>query len=668
MRETMGCYFDDAKSAARRCGHDPQAVISLLAHRFMQENPPAPYVWRTFDERGIQADEKGGYHFDFDRRFPDAAVGQIAIAVGELFCPRGKESRFLLRCKNPVTIHLNGERVFTSQGGKERSGENDLFPVSLKEGFNRFVIRAEKTRIGFSCVLQNAMPQWEPCCYVMPFSGRGREAGFCYALFERDQEIAEEILWGDEELIPWLPEKECIPLQEEGEFAALAAFQWEKEGAVPWQCPESVHLVVDGGDAALPLEKGRHEALMRGPLSAIAAVSAPGVQFTPPFPIHGRCTPYLVLGPLEKEKIVPPGQVYAWNLAWRPALSRMALRPYVESHLFGKWTYPLGVTLYGLLRAGQQLNHPEWVDYVCRHVDQVCHIQQYAEYDTKKYGFAGVNQQICWLDALDDCGSFGALMLRRDPEGKDAAIRRLAEKIAHYMMAEQPRTKQGAFCRRDDTIWADDMYMSVPFLCRYSEMTGDPRPLSFAADQMLHYRDLLFMPDEGVMAHMRCLIHRENNGIPWSRGNGWVIFSLSELLEVLPQDHPRREALLQFFRALTEGYLKLQDPSGLWHQILNDPVSYLESSATAMMICAFARGCRHGWYDGDTALRAHAAAHRAWQGLTEQAIDAQGNLYGVCRGSGFSFSRNYYRALSWNFNDTHGIGIVMLAGVELHQA
>ena len=65
---------------------------------------------------------------------------------------------------------------------------------------------------------------------------------------------------------------------------------------------------------------------------------------------------------------------------------------------------------------------------------------------------------------------------------------------------------------------------------------------------------------------------------------------------------------------------------------------------------------------------AHAAAHRAWQGLTEQAIDAQGNLYGVCRGSGFSFSRAYYRSLSWNFNDTHGIGIVMLAGTELMQA
>ena len=134
------------------------------------------------------------------------------------------------------------------------------------------------------------------------------------------------------------------------------------------------------------------------------------------------------------------------------------------------------------------------------------------------------------------------------------------------------------------------------------------------------------------MAHMRCLIHGENNGIPWSRGNGWVIFSLSELLQVLPLEHPRRPALLEFFNQLTQGYLALQDDCGLWHQILDDPESYLESSATAMMICAFSRGKKFGWYDETTALRAMAAARKAWQGLTEIAIDRQGNLYGVCQG------------------------------------
>lgn len=303
--------------------------------------------------------------------------------------------------------------------------------------------------------------------------------------------------------------------------------------------------------------------------------------------------------------------------------------------------------------------------YVLGHVKQVTGIHEYALYDTEKYGFAGVNQQICWLDALDDCGSFGALLLRCDPRAENPDVRKMANRIAAYMMQEQPCTNAGAFCRRDDTIWADDMYMSVPFLCRYGEMTGDNAPIDFAAKQMLLFRELLFMPEKGLMAHMRCMIHDQHNGIPWSRGNGWVIFSLSELLGVLPPEHPKRRALLEFFTELTTGYLAQQDPTGLWHQILDDKDSYLESSATAMFICAFARGIRNGWYTNALAEKAGAAAKKAWDGLAKYAVDGEGNLYGVCRGSSFSFSRQYYRGLSWNFNDTHGIGIVMLAGVEL---
>lgn len=48
----------------------------------------------------------------------------------------------------------------------------------------------------------------------------------------------------------------------------------------------------------------------------------------------------------------------------------------------------------------------------------------------------------------------------------------------------------------------------------------------------------------------------------------------------------------------------------------------------------------------------------------EYAVDRQGNLYGVCRGSGWSYDRTYYASLWWIFNDPHGTGIVILAGTE----
>ena len=47
--------------------------------------------------------------------------------------------------------------------------------------------------------------------------------------------------------------------------------------------------------------------------------------------------------------------------------------------------------------------------------------------------------------------------------------------------------------------------------------------------------------------------------------------------------------------------------------------------------------------------------------------DENGNWY-VCRGSGYSFSKEYYaNDLGWNVNDTHGTGIVMLAAIEVEK-
>ena len=665
----MSAYIPIEKSAAAATGYSAEGTVRLLADRYMAENPVQPFVWRTFDETGICADRQGRYLFDFEQRFPKANVGDAAVAVGELFCPRAKMSNFRVQCKNPAQIYVNGTAVYASDGARERSGEAAVFSVSLQEGWNRFVLRAEKTKIGFFVSLQNAMPQWEPCNYVMPFDDRQGEAGFVFRLYAADEEIPFSALFAArKEEGEWLPAREAAPLKDAGLYMGFARFETKAEGVLSWQKPETVKIRVDEKAADACLTPGWHTLHMMGPLDELEKVGARGIQLQPPVLVHGRCSPYLVLGPVKKWQAPGLGQLSEENLAWRPALSSMALRPYVEAFLFGRWTYPLGVTLYGMLKAGQWLGEDGWVDYVKTHVNQVTAIQDYAQYDTQRYGFAGVNQQLCWLDALDDCGSFGALILRCDPDGKRNDVRRLAGGIARYMMEEQPCTDEGAFKRRDDTVWADDMYMSVPFLCRYAGMTGETGPLDFAARQMLLYRQMLFMEDKKVMAHMRCLRHGQHNGIPWSRGNGWVIFSLSELLEALPETHCLRPQLLQFFLQLTEGYLALQDESGLWHQVLNDPESYLETSATAMFICAFVRGRRNGWLTGKLGADAFEAARKAWKGLMEMAIDGQGNLYGVCRGSGFSFSRAYYRSLSWNFNDTHGIGIVMLAGTELMQA
>jgi rhamnogalacturonyl hydrolase YesR len=166
------------------------------------------------------------------------------------------------------------------------------------------------------------------------------------------------------------------------------------------------------------------------------------------------------------------------------------------------------------------------------------------------------------------------------------------------------------------------------------------------------------------MSHVYDLRRELATGVPWGRGNGWTLFALSELLAVLPQNHAHRPALLTMFRELCEGILALQDESGMWHQVLTHRDSYPETSCTAMFICGFARGIRFGWLKRQA--RYVRAVRHAWEALNRISIDQEGNVHGVCRGSEFSFSPEYYKnELLWNLNDTHGIGIVLLAGVAV---
>jgi rhamnogalacturonyl hydrolase YesR len=85
-----------------------------------------------------------------------------------------------------------------------------------------------------------------------------------------------------------------------------------------------------------------------------------------------------------------------------------------------------------------------------------------------------------------------------------------------------------------------------------------------------------------------------------------------------------------------------------------------------MFAYAFARGVQYGWLEKPEAYVR--AVFQAWEALTKISIDKGGNIHGVCRGSEFSFTPEYYKQeLLWNLNDTHGIGIVLLAGVEVRR-
>ncbi|MCR4941089.1 MAG: glycoside hydrolase family 88 protein [Treponemataceae bacterium] len=358
------------------------------------------------------------------------------------------------------------------------------------------------------------------------------------------------------------------------------------------------------------------------------------------------------------------------------------VRLYNENNLFGHWNYPLGVTLYGLVELGRKLSVGSEEDvkkgariknYVKAHVSQSVASFDYARFDKAMFGGAtGVHHLLTSIDSLDDCGSFGSLMLETSKDLDIGEYHKIADYVGEYIVNCQDRLPDGAFFRKEmmhhfhnGTMWADDLYMSIPFLCRYAKYTGKMTILDDAVSQFEGFKKRLFMEENGLMAHVYDFNRDMNTGVPWGRGNGWTVFSLTELLQVLPENHPKREFLLSFYRTLCKAYLSCQDEKGMWHQVLNMKESYPETSCTAMFISAFARGLRNGWLTEDTE-KYREACEKAWKALTRISIDVKGNVYGVCRGSEFAFNPRYYAEhLLPRLNDTHGIGIVILAGVEL---
>jgi len=388
-----------------------------------------------------------------------------------------------------------------------------------------------------------------------------------------------------------------------------------------------------------------------------------------------------LVGSFDREQLVGVEGERTW---WRLDMPACFVRLYNENPLYGHWNYPLGVTLYGLIetarlfkRNDRQAAGDAIGSYVYSHVAQSIRTLDYALFDKEHFGGAtAVHHLLTSIDSLDDCGSFGSLVLELAKDADSGSLPKefgvAADYTASHIINKQDRMPEGCFYRREmmhhfhnETLWADDLYMSVPFLCRYAAYKKDPAILDLAALQFDGFKKYLFMEDKSLMAHVFDLKRNMNTGIPWGRGNGWAIFSLTELLMTLPSDHPRREFLLGFFRQHSAGVLARQDGDGMWHQVLDMSASYQETSCTAMFICAFCRGLRYGWFDGGESAYRN-AAEKAWSALENHSIDKSGAVHGVCRGSEFAFNPRYYAEhLLPRLNDTHGIGIVLLAGVEL---
>jgi rhamnogalacturonyl hydrolase YesR len=715
----MGFYFENHHSMFSQVGMQVGRTLDGIVRRYLGLNPPHPLTHRPFDKRGILRGKDYRYAADLNALLPGAKAGQFAYAWAKIWSDGPSEILFDINCQCPTVVYRDQEIIFRSTIFQERyAEERNRLTIALRPGWNHFVLRFKKTRAGFGGVFGTWLGKL-PYYFLKPTESRDGEEGWLYSDPVDDEllVIPGAGLSEEDTGLTWHPRsgwgaKEAALGQLQRIFGTMpdaTAIAWTRasfmqpgvaEYTLSGDHRSTIAVFIDDErvfssekpgafETTIKVGFGERDVMVRsecrgsagwGFTLALADATGP-VPFTSACNIAGGGYAWMFAGPFAKKKdpdlaalrdfhnLVP---AIGGNTYWRLDAPETWVRPYNDNALFGKWNYPLGVTLYGLLHSARAIGSEETQQYVLQHVQRCCDTYRYAMWDRQQYGGAtNVHHLLTSLDSLDDCGSFGSAMLDVAQHLELRNYREIADLVADYIENKQIRLPDGTFFRKnlmhefhEDTMWADDLYMSVPFLCRYYQLSGQAKYIDDAARQFLGFRKLLYIPELKVMSHVYDFTRKMATGIPWGRANGWVIFSLSELLAVLPADHALRPELLAMFRELSEGFLALQDEAGMWHQVLSEHDSYPETSCTSMFTYAFARGVQFGWLEQpDPYVR---SVYKAWEALNRVSIDRFGNIHGVCRGSEFSFTSDYYKKdLLWNLNDTHGIGIVLLAGVEV---
>lgn len=232
-------------------------------------------------------------------------------------------------------------------------------------------------------------------------------------------------------------------------------------------------------------------------------------------------------------------------------------------------------------------------------------------------------------------------------ETGDETYRPIIEEWSQWVMTQMPRTQEGGLqhITSDDVneqqLWDDTLYMTCLFLYQAGDALGREDMKQEAEYQFLLHIKYLHSPKTGLWYHGYCFQGRHHFGQAyWGRGNSWFTACAVDFAEWIP-DGPVRRLILNTWQEQCKALLSVQDPeSGLWHTLLDQPDSYLETSASAAIAYGLLKGSRLGLLDKDC----RAAGEKALQGVIAQVAE-DGTVQGVSYGTPMGWTQDFYRTI-----------------------
>ena len=339
------------------------------------------------------------------------------------------------------------------------------------------------------------------------------------------------------------------------------------------------------------------------------------------------------------------------------------------------WHYEHGLQVMAIQHAAQVTGEARYMRFVSDWIDNFVRADgNIRTYRVDEYNLDQINAGKLLFGALERTG--------------DERYRKALE-LLREQLRTQPRTKSNGFWHKKIypyQMWLDGIYMAGPFLAEYARRFDEPALFEDVLHQILlideHTRDT----KTDLLYHAWDESKRQRWADPitgcsqyfWGRAIGWYVMAIVDVLDHLPRDQARRQDLIAILNRTARALVQVQDEgTGLWYQILDlheREGNYLEASASAMFVYAFAKGVRAGYLTQEFLLPARRGYHGLLQNLIK--IDSLGllTLEKVCGSAGLGGepyrdgSFEYYVSEKIIPNDPKGVGPFILAALEMESA
>jgi rhamnogalacturonyl hydrolase YesR len=209
----------------------------------------------------------------------------------------------------------------------------------------------------------------------------------------------------------------------------------------------------------------------------------------------------------------------------------------------------------------------------------------------------------------------------------DAGSRHAVDGLLEWIRHKAPRSTDGILYHVFDgpEMWSDGFNGAPPFLAAmgyYDE----------ALAQIEGFRRRLWNPEAMLLSHIwddGKQAFKDKNF--WGGGNGWAATGLTRVIRSLPsQRRQDRERLASFATELIDGCLRHKRTDGLFHDVIDQPLTFVETNLAQMLAFAMYSGVAAGWLPAS--YRAHADTMRE---AARQKMDADGFVQGVCGAPNF---------------------------------